>query len=422
MMMATHNPPTNPRKMFRWTLLALTLCVAMFAACEDNTEDDTNTDADACGGTVIEHETISYCVYEGEVIVEEGFRCPDAFGSLHQRGDLGICSPNVQEPEEALVEIELRYRETRIEDPAQEPDGRVDPETNKPVGIDGLGLSCATKNDCALVYEGNVCGCGCEEAALANSSLDAFNERVTDLRDQCEEVLNCGPCEIDMWARCVENQCVAEPLEGLSPLGFICDNPVEISISVEPLEPDEEFIVLFRDGIDVAATVALMAEFYDIEVIDVFDIIPAFSANMGGEIANAIACYPGVQSIVQSRTNTPPPGTETPLSVSSLGTECVDETGNTTAEELEVTSLGAGAVGVRHVVNLFDCCAEPAVTASYDPDSDEQLISIEVTNTANMECDCTCIFELNYTLGSVPEGEWTFQAGALSQTITVDNE
>jgi hypothetical protein len=307
-------------------LLALVGCV------EDS--DGEGGQAEGCAGEEVTVEGASYCVYEGAVIVEEGFSCPPGWPHLHEEGGLGICSSVTEEPEERLREVVERFRE------APENNG-VEPENN---GV--------------------------------------------------------------------------EP-DRFPPLDAACASPAPLQLNVEPLEAREVFVVLFVEGTDAQAEAEALSAEYGFAVSDVFTLIPAFAASLSQPEVAALRCYPPVQAVEQSRSDTPPPGED--LLVSGLSAECVaNELESTEPPVLSVADLGAGVVGVTHFGLIGNCCTGLTVSATSTP----ALRRAQVTYGEGAEeaCDCNCVFQVEYTLEGFSDGSWEIGADGLSATVDVNVE
>ena len=59
---------------------------------------------------------------------------------------------------------------------------------------EGYGNACEDAQGCAVVYPGNVCGCSCSSVALSQDEATRWNQRASELRAECDEVLDCAAC------------------------------------------------------------------------------------------------------------------------------------------------------------------------------------------------------------------------------------
>ncbi len=265
-----------------------------------------------------------YCVYESEVIVEEGFICPPDTPFLHQESGFGICSSLENDPTERLQEVVEQY------------------EANLP----GVG-----NNNQGETYP--------------------------------------------------------EP-------GAICVDPAPLLIDVEPIIDPEEWIVSFPEGTDVQAEADALSQHYNFEVVQVFNIIPAFTGLLTQEQVGALACYGPVLSIEQSRSDTPPPTND--VGVSNFTAMC-DEDIQAGVSTLALTDLGAGAVQVQHTNVEENCCSEPMPR----PTIFENRLVIDYQGD-QLQCNCICSYTMNYTLSGLTDGLWTIEASGNVETIEVNVE
>jgi len=89
-------------------LLPLILAAALAPACVDDTPHTPDT---SCPGDLVEVESTDYCVFNGSVVVEEGFRCPAAFPNLLTWSDLGVCARESDLDDERLGAIADRWHQ-----------------------------------------------------------------------------------------------------------------------------------------------------------------------------------------------------------------------------------------------------------------------------------------------------------------------
>ncbi len=183
-------------------------------------------------------------------------------------------------------------------------DDSPEPDQGDPSGCEGERVEVDGEVFC--VYERSVI---VEEGFACPAATPHLHERGdVGICAADEEVPDDVLAEVERRYGRVEPTPEGEP-EGivLTEIGQGCASPAPLKINVEPLEAEEEFIVLFDEGTDVGAVAEAMAAFYGFEVEQVFDIIPAFSAVMSLDVVEAIRCFGPVASVEQSRTDIGPP-------------------------------------------------------------------------------------------------------------------
>ncbi len=70
----------------------------------------------------------------------------------------------------------------------------------------GYDRTCAANQDCDTVLEGNVCGCGCNYAALNKAAAAKFAVDSVAKRANCKEIFTCAPCP-SVEVACVASAC-----------------------------------------------------------------------------------------------------------------------------------------------------------------------------------------------------------------------
>ena len=77
------------------------------------------------------------------------------------------------------------------------------------VDVEDYDRSCATDDECRVVFTGSPCGCSCEVSAINEDEFDAYRAAQSELRAMCEgPTLECLGCP-EALARCEEEICVA---------------------------------------------------------------------------------------------------------------------------------------------------------------------------------------------------------------------
>ena len=112
------------------------VCVGLLVGltgCSDTTSETGGGPGPMCEGALVEVQGEAYCVFEGEVIVEEGFECPPSSPHLNEFDGLGICASEEGVSEERLGEVRDRYEEIQ------------DEPNNDPVGLPEIGEGCEQK-------------------------------------------------------------------------------------------------------------------------------------------------------------------------------------------------------------------------------------------------------------------------------------
>lgn len=69
--------------------------------------------------------------------------------------------------------------------------------------------SCKTAIDCVEVLVGDVCTCGCQNAAIATSAQTIFHADDNAAREACHSSLECVACPETSPPSCVAGKCVA---------------------------------------------------------------------------------------------------------------------------------------------------------------------------------------------------------------------
>lgn len=76
---------------------------------------------------------------------------------------------------------------------------------------------------------------------------------------------------------------------------------------------------------------------------------------------------------------------------------------------------GLGEIAVTHVGQDGQCCAEWV----WEPTYIDGTIEITYADMAEMDCDCSCAWTLDYTITEVPSGDWTVSAGGMETSVRV---
>lgn len=93
----------------------------------------------------------------------------------------------------------------------------------------------------------------------------------------------------------------------------------------------------------------------------------------------------------------------------------ISECGDVGSARLTASLATATSVSVTHEGFEANCCADLAVDVS----PAGSTLTMVYTDSGD-PCDCTCAFDLAYTLQDVPSGTWTVTAGGgVSDAVTV---
>jgi hypothetical protein len=85
-----------------------------------------------------------------------------------------------------------------------------EPTDNTIISAVGYDKSCMTSDDCAQVFVGDVCGCGCTVEAIRASEVERYNQEVAEKRAHCDQVLTCAPCPDSHVSLCVSGACTVK--------------------------------------------------------------------------------------------------------------------------------------------------------------------------------------------------------------------
>ncbi|MCK6508543.1 hypothetical protein L6R29_01070 [Myxococcota bacterium] len=66
--------------------------------------------------------------------------------------------------------------------------------TPAPMTTAGYSKTCTAKEDCAAVYVGPVCGCGCDGDAIAKTEIDRYQKEYSARQKGCGQLPLCAPC------------------------------------------------------------------------------------------------------------------------------------------------------------------------------------------------------------------------------------
>lgn len=70
----------------------------------------------------------------------------------------------------------------------------------------GYDATCSVDNDCVAVFEGDVCGCSCETAALRRPAAAQYSKDSAEKAKSCGSRLDCVACPSSTVA-CVAGTC-----------------------------------------------------------------------------------------------------------------------------------------------------------------------------------------------------------------------
>jgi len=214
------------------TLSALLLVASIGAltACNDDTRPAGG--ALDCGqGERVDVGADSFCVFSRDLVIENGFACPTAAGTLTLFGPIGVCSEDAPEPAE-LEELAGadrsqhpdRWAETecirdadcdsaeRCEDARCEADDEA-PTTCEEGQARYLAefetiSSCSADADCGQELLGTSCGCTRNLVDRADASTDAFFALQRTLGELgCDTGASTCDCPAADGFACVDNRC-----------------------------------------------------------------------------------------------------------------------------------------------------------------------------------------------------------------------
>lgn len=103
------------------------------------------------------------------------------------------------------------------------------------------------------------------------------------------------------------------------------------------------------------------------------------------------------------------------LTVTNFVQQDCDGDSGTLNEALRADPGTAGnTVDVAHDAVSGTCCVSLAASAT----AADGTINVTYTESGT-PCDCMCRYDVTYTLGNVPSGDWSVAAGGVSDAVSV---
>lgn len=94
--------------------------------------------------------------------------------------------------------------------------------------------------------------------------------------------------------------------------------------------------------------------------------------------------------------------------------DCDGDTGGLTESLTADPGAEANTVDVEHDALSGTCCVDLAAAAT----AADGTITVTYEESGT-PCDCMCRYDVTYTLGRVPSGDWTIDGGDVSDDVSV---